>query len=140
MLKDPTFKCYVKNTTPITVKKRLRSGKTKASSISLFPVGAGSTGSGAKAKSKSKSTLDVTIENHDDIENDPIYRNPYNSGERGCCPANEIYAEPEIFIEPNVDPLANPGIIIELLPYNEQKFIAIISLSNEGFHKEWGEF
>ena len=97
------------------------------------------------AKSNSTSSLDVTIEDHDDIENDSIYRNPYNSGRQGNCPSNEIYVyehftEPEIFIEPNVDPLAIPEISIELLPYNEQKFIAVISLSNEGFHSEWGEF
>ena len=43
VVKDPTFKCYVKNITPNTVKtrKHLRSGKKKASPISLFSVGAG---------------------------------------------------------------------------------------------------
>ena len=52
--KDPTYKCYVKNVSPSTVKKRLRSGQSKASSLSLFPVGAGAI---AKAKTKSKFTL-----------------------------------------------------------------------------------
>ena len=143
--KDPTYKCYVKKVSPSTVKKRLRSMQSKASSLSLFPVGSGSNQSGyAMAKSNSTSSLDVTIEDHDDIENDPIYRNPYNSGGQGNCPSNEIYVyehftEPKIFIEPIVDPLSIPEISIELLPHSDQKFIAIISLSNEGFHKEWGE-
>ena len=30
--KDPTYKCYVKKVSPSTVKKRLRSGKSKVSS------------------------------------------------------------------------------------------------------------
>ena len=52
--KDPTYKCYVKNVAPSTVKKRLRSGISKSSSLSLFPVGAGAI---AKGKTKSKFTL-----------------------------------------------------------------------------------
>ena len=143
--KDPTYKCYVKNVSPSAVKKRLRSGQSKASSLSVFPVGSGANQSGnAMAKSNSTSSLDVTIEDHDDIENDPIYINPYNSGRQGNCPFNDIYVyehftEPEISIEPIVDPLSTPEISINLLPHSDQTFIAIISPSNEGFHNEWGE-
>ena len=52
--KDPTYKCYVKNVAPSTVKKSLRSGISKSRSFRLFLVGSGAI---PKGKTKSKFTL-----------------------------------------------------------------------------------
>ena len=52
--KDPTYKCYVKNVAPSTVKKRLRTGISKSRSLGIFPVGSGAI---PKGKTKRKITL-----------------------------------------------------------------------------------
>ena len=39
--RDPSFKCSIKNIVPSNIKKRLRTGLSKSSSLGLFPVGSG---------------------------------------------------------------------------------------------------
>ena len=52
--RDPSFKCSIKNIVPSNVKKRLRTGLSKSSSLGLFPVG-----SGARPKVKTISKINL---------------------------------------------------------------------------------
>ena len=72
-------------------------------------------------KSSSTSSFEVSFEEHSDIENDSIYRNPYNTGGLGL--GNQ--SGTEISVETFVGPLL-PEIIIDLLPHNDdQTFVKL---------------
>ena len=81
---DPTFRCKVKKSFQSTVKEGLRSGNSNARSLNLFDLDSCNNQSRyALTKSSNSSSFEVSFEEHIDIENDPIYRNPYNTGGLG---------------------------------------------------------
>ena len=131
--KDPTYICKVKKFSLSTVKKGLRSGQSNASSLNLFALDSGSNQSGyALTKSSSTSSFEVSFEEHNDKENDPIYMDLYNTGGQGNQSGYEISIDP-------LDPLLPPEIIIKLLPHNDQTtFVAITSPYNEEILNEGG--
>ena len=133
--KDPTFRCKVKKSFQSTVKEGLRSGQSNARSLNLFALVSGNNQSGyVLIKSNSTSSFEVSFEDHNDIENDPIYMDLYNTGGQGNQSGYEIS------IEPFVDPLLPPEVIIKLLPHINQTFVAITSPYNDEIPNEGGEF
>ena len=118
--KDPTFRCKVTKLFQSTVKEGLRSGNSNAWLLNLFDLDSCNNQSRyTLTRSSSTSSFEVSFEKHSDIENDSIYRNPYNTGGLGNQSGIEIS------IEPFVGPLL-PEIIVSLLPHNDdQTFVAI---------------
>ena len=114
---DPTFRCKVKKSFQSTIKEGLRSGNSNAKLLNLFDLDARKNQSRCTIiRSNSTTLLEVSVEYHSDIENDPIYKNQYNTGGLGLS-NTEISVEtlPEL-----------PQIIVNLLPHNDdQTFVAI---------------
>ena len=119
---DPTFRCKVKKSFQSTIKEGLRSGNSNAKLLNLFDLDARKNQSRCTIiRSNSTTSLEVSVEYHSDIENDPIYKNPYNTGGYGL--GNQ--SGTEISVETFVGPLL-PQIIVSLLRHNDdQTFIAI---------------
>ena len=119
---DPTFRCKVKKSFQSTVKEGLRSGNSNAKLLNLFDLDSRNNQSRCTIiRSSSTTSLEVSVEQHSDIENGPIYRNPYNTG--GYGQGNQ--SGTEISVETFVGPLL-PEIIIDLLPHNnDQTFVKI---------------
>ena len=115
---DPTFRCKVKKSVQSTIKEGLRSGNSNAKLLNLFDLDSRNNQSKCTIiRSNSTISLEVSVEHHSDIYNDPIYKNPYNSG--------GYQSSTEISVETIVDPLP-PKIIINLLPSkDDQTFVAI---------------
>ena len=101
------------------IKEGLRSGNSNAKLLNLFDLDSRNNQSKCTIiRSNSTTSLEVSVEHHSDIYNDPIYKNPYNSG--------GYQSSTEISVETIVDPLP-PKIIIHLFPHNDdQTFVADI--------------
>ena len=127
---DPDFRCKVENSFQSTIKEGLRSGNSNAKLLNLFDLDSRNNQSKCTIiRSDSTTSLEVSVEHHSDIYNDPIYKNPYNSG--------GYQSSTEISVETIVDPLP-PKKIINLFPHNDdQTFVAIC---NEEILIEGGEF